>query len=56
MFEGIGLFGIIFLIIIIAAVGGAFTTVDQGRVAVVTMFGKYRRVMYPGLNFKIPFF
>lgn len=56
MFEGIGLFGIIFLIIIIAAVGGAFTTVDQGRVAVVTMFGKYRRVMHPGLNFKIPFF
>ena len=55
MFESIGFFGIIFLIIVIAVVGGAFTTVDQGKVAVVTMFGKYRRVMYPGLNFKIPF-
>mgnify|MGYP003911317063 CR=1 FL=1 len=25
-------------------------------VAVVTMFGQYRRLMYPGLSFKIPFF
>lgn len=30
-------------------------TVAQGSVAVVTVFGKYRRVMGPGLNFKIPF-
>lgn len=31
-------------------------TVGQGTVAVITMFGKYRRVLYAGLNFKIPFF
>lgn len=31
-----------------------FVTVRQGYVAVVTVFGKYRRVMGPGLNFKIP--
>ncbi len=31
-----------------------FVTVKQGYVAVVTVFGKYRRVMSPGLNFKIP--
>ena len=31
-------------------------TVQQGSVAVITMFGKYRRVLQPGLNFKIPFF
>ncbi|MFN3455507.1 MAG: SPFH domain-containing protein, partial [Pseudobdellovibrio sp.] len=31
------------------------TTINQGSVGVVTMFGKYRRIMYPGLNFKIPF-
>ena len=30
-------------------------TVNQGTIAVVTMFGKYRRIMMPGLNFKIPF-
>jgi len=34
----------------------AIATVGQGTVAVVTMFGKYRRVLYPGLNFKIPIF
>src|ERR1700722_262948 len=29
-------------------------TVRQGNVAVVTAFGKYRRVLYPGLNFLVP--
>lgn len=29
-------------------------SVNQGTVAIVTMFGKYRRVLRPGLNFKIP--
>ena len=28
--------------------------VQQGNVAVITMFGKYQRVLTPGLNFKIP--
>ncbi len=30
-------------------------TINQGTIGVVTMFGKYRRIMRPGLNFKIPF-
>jgi regulator of protease activity HflC (stomatin/prohibitin superfamily) len=30
-------------------------TVQQGNMAVVTVFGKYRRVLNPGLNFLIPF-
>jgi regulator of protease activity HflC (stomatin/prohibitin superfamily) len=30
-------------------------TVQQGTVAVITIFGKYRRILSPGLNFKIPF-
>lgn len=29
-------------------------TVNQGTIAVITMFGKYRRVLRPGLNFKLP--
>ncbi len=29
-------------------------TVNQGTIAVITMFGKYRRVLRPGLNFKVP--
>jgi regulator of protease activity HflC (stomatin/prohibitin superfamily) len=32
-----------------------FVTVRQGSIAVLTVFGKYRRVLQPGLNFKIPF-
>lgn len=31
------------------------STVQQGTVAVITVFGKYRRILQPGLNFKIPF-
>jgi regulator of protease activity HflC (stomatin/prohibitin superfamily) len=29
-------------------------TVQQGTVAVITVFGKYKRIMQPGLNLKIP--
>jgi regulator of protease activity HflC (stomatin/prohibitin superfamily) len=43
------------LIILVAAVLGCFVTVNQGTIGVVTMFGKYQRIMRPGLNFKIPF-
>lgn len=31
-----------------------FVTVQQGTVAVTTIFGKYNRTLWPGLNFKIP--
>lgn len=30
-------------------------TVPQGKIAVVTMFGKYRRIAHPGLSLRIPF-
>lgn len=30
-------------------------TIDQGKVAVITMFGKYHRILNPGLNFRVPF-
>ena len=29
-------------------------TVNQGTIAVITLFGKYQRLLRPGLNFKIP--
>ncbi len=29
-------------------------TVNQGTIAVITMFGKYQRILRPGLGFKIP--
>jgi regulator of protease activity HflC (stomatin/prohibitin superfamily) len=28
--------------------------VNQGTIAIITMFGKYKRIMLPGLRFKIP--
>jgi regulator of protease activity HflC (stomatin/prohibitin superfamily) len=33
---------------------GSFVTVKQETIAVITVFGKYRRIMRPGLNMKIP--
>src|SRR6266567_4244292 len=33
---------------------GSFFTINQGHMGVITMFGKYRRVVRPGLNMKIP--
>lgn len=32
----------------------SFVTVQQGSMGVITVFGKYRRVLRPGLNLKIP--
>jgi regulator of protease activity HflC (stomatin/prohibitin superfamily) len=32
----------------------SLVTVNQGTIAVLTMFGKYRRILRPGLNIKIP--
>jgi regulator of protease activity HflC (stomatin/prohibitin superfamily) len=46
---------LILLIIIAMTLFLSFVTVQQGYIAVVTIFGKYRRIMSPGLNFKIPF-
>ncbi|HMT34391.1 MAG: SPFH domain-containing protein [Bacteroidetes bacterium] len=46
---------IIFLIVILAIIFSGIYTVQQGTIAVITMFGKYRRVARPGLNIKIPF-
>src|SRR6476620_1797375 len=42
-------------IILVLAFFGCFVTINQGMIGVVTMFGKYQRIMRPGLNFKIPF-
>ncbi len=33
----------------------SITTVQQGTVTITTVFGKFRRILRPGLNFKIPF-
>src|SRR6201986_2354303 len=43
------------VLLIIAFVFSGLVTVNQGFINVITMFGKYQRVLRPGLNFKIPF-
>jgi regulator of protease activity HflC (stomatin/prohibitin superfamily) len=40
---------------ILIFVFSGLVTVSQGYIDVITMFGKYRRILQPGLNFKIPF-
>jgi len=42
------------LIILIFIIFSGLVTVNQATIAVITMFGKYRRILRPGLNFKIP--
>ncbi|MBK9353731.1 MAG: SPFH domain-containing protein [Bacteroidetes bacterium] len=49
----IGLYVILGLALVILFL--TFVTVQQGTVAVVTVFGKYRRLLTPGLSMKIPF-
>lgn len=43
------------LILMVLAILGSFVTINQGYIGVVTMFGKYQRVLRPGLRMKIPF-
>ena len=46
---------LIFLGVIALIIFSSLITVNQGTIAVITMFGKYRRILMPGLRFKIPF-
>ncbi len=53
-----GAFGVVifalFIIIIMVVIFGSFFTVSTAQVAVITRFGKFRRVAEPGLNWKWP--
>ncbi len=46
---------IILLVFAVLFVFSGLVSVRQGTVAVITMFGKYQRILTPGLNFKVPF-
>src|SRR5258708_8975641 len=35
---------------------GSFFSINQGYIGVITMFGKYRRIVLPGLRMKLPIF
>ena len=42
------------LLILLFIVFSGLFTINQGYIGVVTMFGKYQRIVRPGLNIKIP--
>ncbi|RYE34744.1 MAG: SPFH domain-containing protein [Sphingobacteriaceae bacterium] len=48
------IFSLVFVFILLLILFSSFVTVQQGTIGVVTVFGKYRRILFPGLNFKIP--
>ncbi|HZI00843.1 MAG TPA: SPFH domain-containing protein, partial [Flavisolibacter sp.] len=41
------------LLLVFIVFSGLFT-INQGYIGVITMFGKYQRIVRPGLNIKIP--
>lgn len=45
---------IVLIVLALVVILSSFVTVQQGNVAVTTIFGKYNRVLFPGLNWKIP--
>lgn len=49
MYPALIAVGVVVLLVLLSV-----RTIDQAHVGVVTMFGKYRRVLSPGLNFVIP--
>ncbi|HMI63067.1 MAG TPA: SPFH domain-containing protein [Puia sp.] len=53
--ETINIFYVIVTLIILAVIFSCAVSVNQGYIYVLTMFGKYQRMLRPGLNFKIPF-
>ena len=48
-------YSIIWFALLAFFIFSGLVTVKQGYIDVVTLFGKYRRILRPGLNFKIPF-
>lgn len=42
------------LIVVVVLLFFCFVTVQQGTVAVITIFGKFKRILRPGLSFRIP--
>lgn len=46
-------FAVVGALVVLIILSG-FVTVAQGTIAVITIFGKYQRIMGPGLNFRIP--
>jgi prepilin-type processing-associated H-X9-DG protein len=46
---------IIIIVLVLLTLLLSFVTVQQGTIAITTIFGKFRRILRPGLNLRIPF-
>ena len=53
MTPEIGFLIVVFILLVVLF--SSFVSVKQGTIVVITVFGKYRRILTPGLNFKLPF-
>lgn len=42
------------VLVLLVIIFSGLVTVNQGTISVITMFGKYQRILLPGLRFKIP--
>ncbi|HEY4110977.1 SPFH domain-containing protein [Puia sp.] len=52
--ETVNVVYIIGVLIVLAVILSCVLTVTQGYIYVITRFGKYNRILRPGLNFKLP--
>jgi regulator of protease activity HflC (stomatin/prohibitin superfamily) len=52
--TGLGFFGLVFLVLVAALVGGIVKMVPQGYQYTIESFGKYTRTLQPGLHFLTP--
>ncbi|MFW5939960.1 MAG: phosphoesterase, partial [Halolamina sp.] len=50
-----GVVGLLFLLVVIAAVWQAVEIVDATEKKALTVFGEYRKLLEPGINFIPPF-
>lgn len=46
---------VILIVFVLLTLVLSVATVQQGTIAITTIFGKFNRILRPGLNFKIPF-
>ncbi|HEY3403951.1 MAG TPA: SPFH domain-containing protein [Ohtaekwangia sp.] len=53
--ENTEIFLLLAIVLALVSLFGFFVTIKQGTIGVVTIFGKYRRILRPELNIRIPF-
>src|SRR6187399_1787114 len=52
--ENIDFVIVLIILLSVLLVFTMFVTIQQGMIGVVTVFGKYHRILRPGLNIRIP--